>query len=57
METEPTDEELRAFVSAMLANLDKSIREPAAIEDAIARHRAMWVALYRASSGFDTPGV
>lgn len=51
MEKEPTDEELRAFVSAMLSNLDKLLREPEVIEDAIAGQREMWVALYRASSG------
>ena len=56
MEREPTDEELHAFVSAMLSNLDKAIREPDVIEDAIARHREMWVELFRASSGFDAPG-
>lgn len=50
---EPNDEELREFVAAMLSNLDKLLREPEVIEDAIARHREMWVALYHAGSGLD----
>lgn len=53
MEREPTDDELRAFVAAMLSNLDKLLREPEVIEDAIATHREMWVALYYLSSGLD----
>lgn len=56
METTPTDEELHAFVAAILSNLDKALREPEVIEDAIARHRQMWIALYHASSGFGAPG-
>ena len=55
MEREPDDEELRAFVSAMLSNLDKRLREPEVIEEAIAAHREMWVAIYHASSGLDAP--
>ena len=53
MDTEPSDEELRAFVSSMLSNLDRLLREPAVIDEAIREHREMWVLLYRASLGFD----
>lgn len=55
MEGEPTEEDLRAFVSAMLANLDKRLREPEVIEESIAMHREMWVAIYRLSSALDAP--
>ena len=53
MDREPSDEELRAFVNAMLSNLDRHLREPDVIDDAIRQHREMWVMLYRASLGFD----
>lgn len=53
MDTEPSDEELRAFVASMLSNLDRLLREPAVIDEAIREHREMWVLLYRASLGFD----
>lgn len=53
MESEPTDEELRAFVGSMLSNLDKLLREPDVIDEAIRAHREVWVMLYRASAGFD----
>lgn len=55
METEPSDEELRAFVESMLSNLDRLLREPDVIDEAIRAHREMWVKLYRASAGFDVP--
>ena len=55
MDTEPGHEELRAFVGSMLSNLDKLLREPAVIDEAIREHRDMWVLLYRASLGFDVP--
>ena len=55
MEPEPSDEELRAFVETMLSNLDKTLREPDVIDEAIREHREMWVLLYRASSGLDVP--
>ena len=55
MEADPTDEELREFVDALLSNLDKQLREPEVIDDAIRRHRNMWVALYRSSSDLDAP--
>jgi hypothetical protein len=53
VDSEPSDEQLRAFVSSMLSNLDQLLREPAAIEEAIREHREMWMLLYRASLGFD----
>ncbi len=53
MDTEPGDEELRAFVAAMLSNLDRLLREPEAIDEAIRENREMWVLLYRVSKGFD----
>lgn len=52
-EPEPTDEELREFVGSMLSNLDRTLREPSVIDEAIAEHREMWVMLYRASLDFD----
>lgn len=53
MTNDPSDEELAAFVASMLSNLDKQLREPAVIDDALRTHRDMWVMLYRASSGLD----
>lgn len=53
MDTEPSDEQLRAFVDSMLSNLDKVFREPDVIDESIREHREMWVMLYRASLGFD----
>ena len=53
MDTEPSDEELRAFVDSMLSNLDGDLREPAVIDETIRERREMWVILYRASLGFD----
>lgn len=53
MNIEPTDEELRAFINDMLANLDNRLREPEVIDDAIRDCRDMWVMLYRA--GLDSP--
>ena len=53
MDTEPSDEELRAFVGSMLSNLDRLLREPDVIDEAIQEQRDMWVMLYRASLGFD----
>ncbi|MCA1837486.1 MAG: hypothetical protein LC674_01495 [Actinobacteria bacterium] len=55
MDTEPSDEELRAFVSSMLSNLDRLLREPVVIDEAIRDHREIWVLLYRANLGFDLP--
>lgn len=53
MDTEPGEEELRAFVDSMLSNLDRVLHEPAVIDETIREHREMWVLLYRASSGSD----
>ena len=53
MDADPSDEELREFVSSMLSNLDRILREPAVIDEALREHREMWVLLYRASRGFD----
>ena len=55
MDASPTDQELRAFVESMLSNLDKQLREPEVIDQAIREHRDMWVLLYRAGHGFDVP--
>ena len=53
--TGPTEQELRAFVEAMLSNLDKRLREPEVIDETIREHREMWASLYIASLGFDVP--
>ena len=53
MDDGPSDDDLRAFVEAMLSNLDKQLREPAVIDDAIRQHRDMWVNLYRVGLRFD----
>ena len=53
MDIEPSDEELRAFVDSMLSNLDRHLREPVVIDEAIREQREMWVMLYRASLSFD----
>lgn len=54
MDTEPTDEELRAFIDAMLSNLDKRLRDPEVIDEAIRDQRDTWVMLYRAGGGLGT---
>ena len=46
MDPEPTDEELRAFVNAMLSNFDKGLRDPEVIDEAIRDQRDLWVMLY-----------
>lgn len=53
MDTEPNDEELRAFVDSMLSNLDRRLREPVVIDEPIREHREMWVMLYRLGSSLD----
>ena len=53
MDIEPSDEELRAFVGSMLSNVDRHLREPAVIDEAIREHRETWVMLYRVSLSFD----
>lgn len=40
----------------MLSNLDKAIREPEVLDEAIRDHREMWVMLYRASLGAQALG-
>lgn len=50
----PTDDELQAFVASMLSNLDKQLREPEVIAEAVQDHRDMWMRLYQAGLGFDT---
>jgi hypothetical protein len=49
----PTDDELRAFVDSMLSNLDKQLRDPEVIDEAIRDNRDMWTRLYQAGLGFD----
>jgi hypothetical protein len=53
VDTDPSHEELRAFVSSLLSNFDQLLDEPTVVEEAIREHRDMWVLLYRASLGFD----
>lgn len=53
MDTKPSDEELRTFVASMLSNLDRRLREPIVIDEAIRNHREMWMMLYRASLDFN----
>jgi aminoglycoside phosphotransferase (APT) family kinase protein len=43
---EPSDDELVAFVDAMLSNLDGELRKPDVIAQAISDNRAQWVMLY-----------
>jgi hypothetical protein len=56
VDTEPTEEELRAFVGSMLSNVDRLLHESEVIDESIREYREMWVLLYRASLGFDVPG-
>jgi hypothetical protein len=49
----PSDDELVAFAGAMLSNLDRQLREPDVLAQAISDNRELWVALYRASLGFE----
>ena len=49
----PTADELRAFAESMLSNLDKQLREPEVIEEAVRHHRDMWTRLYQAGLRFD----
>lgn len=53
MATEPTDDELRAFIDGMLSNFNEALREPEVLDEAIRHHRDMWVMLYRASLNAD----
>lgn len=52
MDSEPSNEELHAFVGAMLSNLDRLLREPDVIDESIRAYRDTWILLYRASLGF-----
>ena len=54
---DPSDDELFAFVDALLSNLDRELREPAVVAQAISDNRALWVMLYRASLEFEAPGA
>ena len=49
----PNDQELLAFVDSMLSNLDRQLREPHVLAQAISDHKEMWVMLYRVSLGFE----
>ena len=49
MDAEPSDDELREFIAAMLSNLDRQLREPEVIEESLREHREMWEKIYRAS--------
>ena len=55
MERDPSQEELRAFVELMLSNVDKQLREPAVIDEALRENREIWVTLYRANLGSEMP--
>ena len=55
MDGHPSDDELRAFVSSVLSNLDERLREPHVLADTIREQREMWVMLYRASVGGEMP--
>ena len=49
MPAEPGEQDLLAFVDAMLSNLDGERREPAVVAQAVSEKRAQWVMLYNAS--------
>jgi hypothetical protein len=49
MPADPSDEELLAFVDAMLSNLDRELREREVLAQAIRDARPQWVRLYHAS--------
>jgi len=51
--SEPSDDELRAFVGAMLSNLNRFLSDPDVIDESLREHREMWTALYKASQDFD----
>jgi hypothetical protein len=53
MAVEPSDDELLAFVDSMLSNLDRGLREPDVLAQAISDNREMWVMLYRVSRQFE----
>ena len=53
MAQEPSDDELLQFVDLMLSNLDRELREPEVLAEAVSDRREMWVMLYRLSHGFE----
>lgn len=53
MVLEPSDDELLEFVDVMLSNLDRELREPEVLAEAVRERRETWVMLYRASHGFE----
>lgn len=53
MPRDPTDDELLAFLDATLSHLDRRLREPEVLAEAIGHRRDLWVALYRASLGIE----
>ena len=55
MDTEPSDEELCAFVDSVLSEPDRLLREPDVIAESVREHREMWLLLYRVSQGFELP--
>jgi hypothetical protein len=51
--TEPSEDELLEFLDLLLSNLDRELREPAVLAQALGEHRDMWLMLYRTSRGFE----
>lgn len=49
MALEPTEDELLEFVDAMLSNLDRELRSPEVLAEAVRERREMWVMLYQVS--------
>lgn len=49
MALEPTDDELLEFVNLMLSNLDRELRDPEVLAQAVRERRDMWVMLYQVS--------
>jgi hypothetical protein len=50
---EPTDGELLEFVDLLLSNLDRELRGPDVLAEAVRERREMWVMLYRVSREFE----
>ena len=53
MPLEPTDDELIEFVDLLLSNLDRELRGPDVLAEAVRERREMWVMLYRVSREFE----
>lgn len=49
MALEPTDEELLEFIDLMLSNLDRELRAPDVLAEALRDRRELWVMLYQVS--------